>query len=59
MKSLALAALIGMTLAIVGPHGAQARQYAGGGHVVHSRRAPVVFHRVLPPFHGTHVYRGR
>ena len=27
-----------------------------GGQVVHSRRGPVVMHRVLPPFRGQHVY---
>jgi hypothetical protein len=30
-----------------------------GGQVVHDRLAPVLMHRLLPPFHGKHVYRGR
>jgi hypothetical protein len=40
---------------------AQARQYSdsGSGHVIHTRRAPVVMHRALPPFKGQHVYEGR
>jgi len=29
------------------------------GHVVHSRRGAVIFHRALPPFRGVHVYQGR
>ncbi|MGC4006230.1 MAG: hypothetical protein QM811_25185 [Pirellulales bacterium] len=31
----------------------------GSGHVVHSRRAPVVMHRIVPPYRGVHVYGGR
>jgi hypothetical protein len=30
-----------------------------GAKVVHTRIAPVVMHRVLPPFYGRHVYQGR
>ena len=36
-----------------------ARQRYEGGHVVHTRRAPVVLHRAVPPFKGVHVYDGR
>jgi hypothetical protein len=36
-----------------------ARQRNVGGHVVHTRRAPVVLHRAVPPFKGVHVYEGR
>jgi hypothetical protein len=36
----------------------QARQYAAADEmIVHTRRAPVVVHRVSPPFHGRHIYR--
>ena len=39
---------------------AQARQYAvvhrGQQHIVHTRRAPVIFHRILPPFTGIHIH---
>lgn len=39
---------------------AQARQYVvqehGQQRVVHTRRAPVIFHRVLPPYTGIHVH---
>jgi len=31
----------------------------GGEHVVHTRRAPVVLHRAVPPYKGVHVYQGR
>lgn len=45
------------------PLAAQARQYGvrngGKEYVVHSRMAPVVLHRALPPFKGQHVYEGR
>jgi len=36
-----------------------AEQYVSGNHVIHTRLAPVVAHRVLPPFRGVHVYQGR
>jgi hypothetical protein len=38
---------------------ARANRYASGRHVVHTRRAPVVAHRLVPPFHGVHTYEGR
>jgi hypothetical protein len=38
---------------------ARGEQRATGGQVVHSRRAPVVAHRLVPPFRGVHVYAGR
>ena len=42
---------------------AAARQYRvnHGGHeqVAHTRLAPVLVHRALPPFKGEHVYAGR
>jgi hypothetical protein len=41
------------------PAPSRADQYVNGGHVVHTRLAPVVAHRVLPPFKGVHVYAGR
>lgn len=57
MKTLLLALLV-----IAAPmlaSDAQARQYASrSGHVVHTRRAPVVMHRLVPPFKGVHVYQG-
>lgn len=37
----------------------RADQYVSGTKVVHTRIAPVVVHRVLPPFKGVHVYQGR
>jgi hypothetical protein len=38
---------------------ARAERSEMGGHVVHSRRAPVIAHRMVPPFYGRHVYHGR
>ncbi len=39
---------------------ANARQYIihqrGQQRVVHTRRAPVIFHRVLPPYTGIHIH---
>jgi len=55
MKSFLLAALILAAL----PLTLLADQHYSNGHVVHSRRAPVVAHRVVPPFKGVHVYEGR
>jgi len=36
-----------------------AEQYVRGNQVVHTRVAPVIMHRVLPPYRGIHVYEGR
>ncbi len=38
---------------------AKAEQYASGDHVVHTRLAPVIAHKIVPPFKGVHVYQGR
>src|SRR5581483_1450425 len=38
---------------------AKAEQYASADHVVHTRLAPVIAHKVVPPFKGVHVYQGR
>jgi hypothetical protein len=39
---------------------AHSRQYVvqqqGQLRVVHTRRAPVIFHRVLPPYTGIHIH---
>jgi hypothetical protein len=53
-----IAALIALLLAI-SPTAARAEQYASGNQVVHTRLAPVVAHRVVPPYRGVHVYQGR
>jgi len=54
--------LIALTLLTL-PLAAQARQYSinrgGRDYVAHTRVAPVVVHRALPPFKGQHVYAGR
>jgi hypothetical protein len=50
-------------LAALMPATARAERYAaffnGGEHVVHTRRAPVMLHRAVPPYKGVHVYQGR
>ena len=38
---------------------ATAEQYVRGNQVVHTRVAPVVVHRIFPPYRGVHVYEGR
>ena len=49
-----------LVLALIAiPRSARAEQYAIGGQVVHTRLAPVVAHKVVPPFKGVHVYQGR
>jgi len=52
------AALFCLFFAVLTPV-ASAEQYVRGSQVVHTRVAPVVVHRVLPPFPGVHVYQGR
>ena len=55
MRTIALIAL----LASLAPSVLRAEQYNSGGKVVHTRLAPVVMHRVSPPYRGQHVYAGR
>jgi hypothetical protein len=55
--------LILFVFALAIPAAARAERHAayinGGEHVVHTRRAPVVLHRAVPPYKGVHVYQGR
>ncbi len=52
--------LVLFVLAAILPATARAERYAAaGGHVVHTRRAPVILHRAVPPYKGVHVYQGR
>jgi hypothetical protein len=52
--------VVALLLVTALPLAASAEQYvAPSGQVVHTRVAPVVVHRILPPFRGVHVYRGR
>ena len=57
----ALATLILVAALLVAPLSVQARQYAvqqgGRTYVAHTRRAPVIVHRVLPPYWGEHIYQ--
>jgi hypothetical protein len=55
MRRIALIALLIVAL----PGVARSEQYASGGQVIHTRLAPVVAHRIVPPFRGVHVYQGR
>ena len=52
--------VVALLLVVALPWGASAEQFvAPSGQVVHTRVAPVVVHRILPPFRGVHVYQGR
>ncbi len=55
MRSALMFALVVIALSST----AKAEQYATGDHVVHTRMAPVIAHKVVPPFKGVHVYQGR
>jgi hypothetical protein len=44
---------------ILSPAALRAEQYASGDHIVHTRLAPVIAHRIVPPYRGVHVYEGR
>ncbi len=55
MRSALLFALVLVALS----SSVKAEQYASGDHVVHTRLAPVIAHKVVPPFKGVHVYQGR
>jgi hypothetical protein len=46
-------------LSIVPAAAVRAEQTSNGSQVVHTRLAPVVAHRLVPPFKGVHVYSGR
>jgi hypothetical protein len=60
MKRFLSLLLVMLTIAVVLSASAEARQYATpNGQVVHTRRAPVVMHRLVPPFRGVHQYGGR
>ena len=56
-------AMLSLLVLLTLPLAAQARQYGvrsgGKEYVAHTRKAPVVMHRALPPFKGQHVYAGR
>jgi hypothetical protein len=52
---LLLASFLSLAVAV---GSAEARPSSNGrGQVVHSRRAPVIMHRSVPPFRGVHVYQ--
>jgi hypothetical protein len=58
-RSFMRSAMLFAIVVIVISSAARAEQYASGDHVVHTRLAPVVAHKVVPPFKGVHVYQGR
>jgi hypothetical protein len=55
MRTFLLFATLFVTIPVV----CSAEQFVSGGHVVHTRLAPVVAHRLVPPYRGVHVYAGR
>jgi hypothetical protein len=56
MRAIALIAV----LVLGSPLSVFAEQYvSNNGQVVHTRLAPVVAHKMVPPFRGVHTYQGR
>ncbi len=55
MRTMAIVVL----LILMTPRSSRAEQFVRGDQVIHTRLAPVVVHRVLPPYKGIHVYQGR
>jgi hypothetical protein len=55
MRALALIVVVLVASANV----SRADQTVSNGQVIHTRLAPVVAHKVVPPFRGVHVYQGR
>lgn len=55
MRRLVVMLLLGVVVSSV-PSVASARRVSGAGNVVHTRRAPVMMHKMVPPFRGVHVY---
>jgi len=55
MRILALIVLV----LVASPSVSRAELAVSSGQVVHSRLAPVIAHKVVPPFRGVHVYQGR
>ena len=55
MRTMAIVVL----LILMTPGSSRAEQFVRGDQVIHTRLAPVVVHRVLPPYKGIHVYQGR
>jgi hypothetical protein len=56
---LSLASLICLAIAPSAPAAQYQVRTTAGTKVVHTRVAPVLVHRLLPPFYGRHVYQGR
>jgi hypothetical protein len=56
----ALTALVLVSISLLAPLSTHARQFTvqqgGRNYVAHTRRAPVIIHRVLPPYRGEHIY---
>jgi hypothetical protein len=60
MRTLLIAALIALAIPAVAFADRRGNSQASlEGHVVHSRRGPVMLHRAVPPFKGVHVYQGK
>ena len=58
-RSFVLMSLIVVVYTVVGQAATQTIQTPFGEKIVHSRLAPVLMHRAVPPFAGKHVYQGR
>ncbi|MFM7072868.1 MAG: hypothetical protein ACKO38_13855 [Planctomycetota bacterium] len=53
---ISLATVVWTSLPTIGGKTLEAARFESNGHVYHSRRLPVIVHRVFPPYHGRHVY---
>jgi len=56
MRAILVAGIVAGIGLCVSSNTVLARQQAVNGQVVHTRAAPVVLHRAVPPFKGVHVY---
>jgi hypothetical protein len=60
LRAAAVAALVAsLSLPVVGIAEQRVVRTPAGEKVVHTRLAPVVAHRLVPPYWGKHVYQGR
>jgi hypothetical protein len=55
--------ILALVFIILGSSAAQAERFPvvinGRQHIGHTRRLPVILHKIVPPYKGVHVYVGR
>jgi hypothetical protein len=57
--TLTAATIVSLTLSMAAQAEQRVVQTPAGEKVVHTRLAPVLLHRAVPPYLGKHVYQGR